>query len=177
MKRCICCLAYRRRHLYFFYKRSRYKDGFANQCRECSRKSAKDWGQAYPEKVSARTKLWRIKNYKRYLAYNKQWAKDHPETERKKRQRREALLRGASIIENIDIAVVASRDKWVCQICHKRVSQSLKFPHPLSPSLDHVIPITEGGNHTYQNVALAHLRCNGIKGNFHNFPQQQRLFG
>lgn len=31
--------------------------------------------------------------------------------------------------------------------------------------MDHVIPLTKGGNHELANVRLAHLRCNVSKGN------------
>ena len=32
------------------------------------------------------------------------------------------------------------------------------------PSIDHLIPISRGGTHTKDNVKLAHMRCNSIKG-------------
>lgn len=31
------------------------------------------------------------------------------------------------------------------------------------PSIDHVIPISKGGTHTWDNVRLAHHHCNSIK--------------
>jgi 5-methylcytosine-specific restriction endonuclease McrA len=35
-----------------------------------------------------------------------------------------------------------------------------RFPDPLSPSLDHVVPLARGGEHTYGNVRTACLGCN-----------------
>ncbi|WP_158070491.1 HNH endonuclease [Streptomyces luteocolor] len=35
----------------------------------------------------------------------------------------------------------------------------------MSPSLDHVIPLSRGGSHRRDNVQLAHLRCNLRKNN------------
>ena len=35
----------------------------------------------------------------------------------------------------------------------------------MSPSLDHVVPLSLSGAHTPENVRLAHVRCNTAKGN------------
>jgi endogenous inhibitor of DNA gyrase (YacG/DUF329 family) len=55
---------------------------------------------------------------------------------------------------------IFDRDKWRCGLCRKRVSRRLQWPHPLSASLDHMVPIFEGGRHLRTNVQLAHLTCN-----------------
>ena len=60
---------------------------------------------------------------------------------------------------------VYERDGWVCNICSGPVDRDLSWPDPLSPSLDHVLPLSLGGHHTMENVALAHLSCNVRKGN------------
>ena len=33
------------------------------------------------------------------------------------------------------------------------------------PSIDHIIPVSRGGTHTWDNVQLAHRYCNSIKSN------------
>ena len=38
----------------------------------------------------------------------------------------------------------------VCGICGKPVDFRLKFPHPLSPCIDHIIPVAKGGHIAYQ---------------------------
>jgi len=60
-------------------------------------------------------------------------------------------------------ARIAERDGWTCHLCGERVLK-VKAPHPLSPSLDHVVPLAHGGAHEPGNVALAHLRCNVLRG-------------
>ena len=52
-----------------------------------------------------------------------------------------------------------------CALCGKPVDRSLKFPHPLSPTIDHIIPIQKGGHpFALENLQLAHLVCNQTKG-------------
>lgn len=42
---------------------------------------------------------------------------------------------------------------------------ALKFPDPMSPSVDHIIPIARGGHPTnIDNLQLTHLSCNQTKG-------------
>ena len=52
----------------------------------------------------------------------------------------------------------------VCGICGEPVNFSLKFPHPLSPTIDHIIPVAKGGHPSdIDNLQLAHFRCNRQK--------------
>lgn len=53
--------------------------------------------------------------------------------------------------------------KWICQLCGQKVNKKLKFPNPMSPSLDHIIPLSKGGAHIESNCQLAHLSCNKKK--------------
>ena len=52
----------------------------------------------------------------------------------------------------------------VCGICGKPVDFSFKYPHPLSPCIDHIIPIAKGGHPSdMDNLQLAHWICNREK--------------
>ena len=52
----------------------------------------------------------------------------------------------------------------VCGICGRDVDFSLKYPHPLSPCIDHIIPIAKGGHPSdIDNLQLAHWTCNRQK--------------
>lgn len=67
--------------------------------------------------------------------------------------------------ERIDRLSVYWRDDWICQLCGDPVDRTAQAPHPLSASLDHIIPISRGGDHLYENVQCTHLGCNIAKGN------------
>lgn len=52
----------------------------------------------------------------------------------------------------------------VCGICGKPVDKTLRYPHPLSPCIDHIIPIAKGGHPSdIENLQLAHWTCNRQK--------------
>lgn len=77
---------------------------------------------------------------------------------------RRALKRGAPITESIDRNAVFERDAWVCGLCASPVDRGLQYPHPMSASLDHVVPLSRGGSHIPENVQCSHLTCNLSKG-------------
>jgi hypothetical protein len=65
--------------------------------------------------------------------------------------------------ETFKRAEIGDRDRWVCGICQDQerpVDPRAGAPRALSPSIDHVIPLTAGGAHTRANVRIAHLCCN-----------------
>lgn len=41
---------------------------------------------------------------------------------------------------------------------------SKQHPHPRAPVVDHIMPLSRGGEDTKTNVQLAHSKCNGAKG-------------
>ena len=52
----------------------------------------------------------------------------------------------------------------VCALCGKPVDFSLRYPNPLAPSVDHIIPINRGGHPSdLSNLQLAHWTCNRQK--------------
>lgn len=52
----------------------------------------------------------------------------------------------------------------VCGICGKPVDKSLRYPHPLSACIDHIIPVAKGGHPSdLDNLQLAHWTCNRQK--------------
>lgn len=52
----------------------------------------------------------------------------------------------------------------VCALCGRPVDFSLKFPHPMSATIDHIVPVSKGGHPSdIDNLQLAHLSCNRAK--------------
>lgn len=127
----------------------------------------KAYRKANPESVRTSQKAWKELHGKAYKkansqkikAWHKAYHKINSEKKRDYNRKRRALKR-ATQVEVIKEKVVYLRDGWICQHCKKRVNKRFRYPHLMSASLDHIIPLNKGGTHTYTNVQLAHLGCN-----------------
>lgn len=54
----------------------------------------------------------------------------------------------------------------VCGICGKPVDKGIPYPNPMSPCIDHIIPLDKGGHPSdIDNMQLAHMTCNRQKSN------------
>lgn len=76
--------------------------------------------------------------------------------------RRARLL--AATVEAFDPYEVFDRDGWICQICGGEIDPAARRPDQLCVSLDHIIPLSRGGEHSRANTQAAHLICNVKKG-------------
>lgn len=93
-------------------------------------------------------------------------------TGREARHIRRARIRGNNAESGINLTEIFSRDKGVCWLCgglcdYKdfEINDDGYFVvGPNYPSIDHVTPIAKGGSHTWNNVKLAHHKCNWLKG-------------
>jgi 5-methylcytosine-specific restriction endonuclease McrA len=74
---------------------------------------------------------------------------------------RRRVVRAGEIFDRFEIF---ERDGWRCGICGEHVDSALEHPHPLSASIDHVVPLGRGGEHRRSNVRCAHLICNNRRG-------------
>jgi len=103
---------------------------------------------------------------------DKAYVRKNPDYASAKRHRYRSRLAGAEH-EEVVASEIYERDGWRCGICGKRVNKRLKYPDPLSPTLDHIIPLSLGGAHTKDNLQLAHYICNITKGNRSIMPNDK----
>lgn len=92
---------------------------------------------------------------------------------RRKNVRRRAARRLSS--DHFTMAHIGERDGWRCHLCHRKVNRKLSGMHPDGPTIDHLVPLSFGGEDTLDNVALAHRKCNLERNN--SGPAQLRLLG
>ena len=52
----------------------------------------------------------------------------------------------------------------VCVHCGMSIPLQLRYPHPLSFSIEHLIPRAHGGSDHMENLRPSHLRCNLSRG-------------
>lgn len=71
---------------------------------------------------------------------------------------RKAQLRREQFVEHVDPLILLERDDGVCGICGRDVD-------PFNFQIDHVVPLSRGGEHSYANTQAAHASCNQRKYN------------
>lgn len=59
---------------------------------------------------------------------------------------------------------ICERDGWDCWLCHGPIDRTLRAPHLLSGTCDHVVPLTKGGSDEDTNLKAAHFGCNSRRG-------------
>jgi 5-methylcytosine-specific restriction endonuclease McrA len=139
----------------------RYREKHREKIRERDRR-------AYdPEKASEQHRRWRESDpvrLEQLRERNRRWYADNPEYSRRKNQNRRAL-RLEAFVEDVDRVVVFERDNWTCQICGIVCPEDAVWPAADFPTLDHIVALTKGGEHSYANSQTLCYRCNSRKGN------------
>ena len=80
----------------------------------------------------------------------------------RKTRRRNRLLRIES--QPYRPVQIYERDGWRCHLCQGRIKKGVVVPHPLAPTIDHLVPISAGGADAPSNVRAAHFLCNARRG-------------
>lgn len=138
--RCEAC----KRAWHYEYMRNRTtKRDAAARCRDCGKR-------VNPKRKGPRMRCADCQLVRRRARY-RQYAHE-----------RRASINGVGSEDFLSIEIY-ERDGWRCGLCRRKIRQELTYPHPLSASLDHVIPLVHGGAHSRSNCQAAHLRCNVIK--------------
>ena len=86
-------------------------------------------------------------------------------------KRRKGKITKLDRLDNdITLPLLYNRDKGICKICGLKCNwNDIESKNNYSivganyPSIDHIKPISRGGSHTWDNVQLAHHKCNAIK--------------
>lgn len=137
-----------------------YRETNSEKVKESQVKFYKD----NPEKSKEFAKKWRLDNLEIAKERVKACQKAKPEVRSRAAHKRRAVVHNA-FVAHVTPSKIYRRDWYMCKLCNQPLNMNAKAPHPLSPSIDHVIPLTKGGTHEPSNVQAAHLRCNISKGN------------
>lgn len=70
---------------------------------------------------------------------------------------------GAPVIEAFTNTEIYERDNWTCYLCGEPVNRGADCYQPDSPTIDHVVALAVGGEHSRANVRCACFRCNSTK--------------
>jgi 5-methylcytosine-specific restriction endonuclease McrA len=122
----------------------------------CNYHASRAWKKAHPERVNAFNRHYNAKNPDKKAAWAKKWSDANPEKRAEYTAARQARILG-QFVERVYRTVVLKRDKGLCGLCGKKVD-------PANWHLDHIVPISRGGEHSYANVQVTHPFCNTSKG-------------
>lgn len=132
-----------------------YCKGFCKTCYK--RMAGKEYYAENRDAVLARTGQYQRERREQYNEYGRQWVLADPERARRK-QRKSARTRRARmaqvVVSDINEVAVYALNGYMCIYCG--ATQDL--------TLDHIVPIANGGPHCEENLVVACKRCNCSKG-------------
>lgn len=89
------------------------------------------------------------------------WALAHPERVRalgRRVQLRRRARKAKAFVDDVDPRVVYLNAEGICGICREPIDPTKKW------HVDHIVPLSKGGAHSYANTQPAHAACNHRKG-------------
>lgn len=131
----------------------RYRQKYPERLREKNRR----YQSSNREKVRKWVREWGHRNSEKIKEIGRQWAKLHPDRIASKNRNRRAQEKGsASKISPQEWEDLKREYDYTCLRCEKREPE-------IKLTLDHVIPLSLGGEHTIKNAQPLCLSCNDIK--------------
>ena len=128
-----------------------YRLNHADECRERNKK----WDLEHPELVAEYKRTFADNNPEAVNESSRKWRRNHPEHKRTlTRQRRAKILEVGGTITTEEWKAVVEKYGPAC-LCCKEIR---------ALTMDHVIPVSEGGPHVIGNVQPLCLNCNSSKG-------------
>lgn len=181
-----CCACRAVKPLAEYHRDSSREDGCQRRCKECTRAynaaryvvkrdditaANKQWKAANPERAAeidrasrerradkraVENRAWREANREARTEYERRYRADNPDLRRGWEAQRRAR-KAQCAVESVHPLVVLERADGVCGICGSDVD-------PFRFDVDHIVPLSRGGAHSYANTQPAHPSCNYRKG-------------
>ena len=178
----ICAKCEKEKDISEFCRDKNYKDGRFYWCKDCCNLATRRYYENNQKKETARKRKHHAENREKESARHKKWAEancderakyqkkyyhenrerlleqakkryaENPEKGRELYARRRARILNAFVAE-VNRSEIYKRDKGTCHICKGKVD-------PNKWHLDHIYPLSKGGTHEPDNVAVSHPECN-----------------
>jgi 5-methylcytosine-specific restriction endonuclease McrA len=187
-KMCVNCHA--RKSASEFHKNRSKQDGLNRICKACNIEKAKLWAEKNPERARAKSlkfyranrdrllkrfaenrainkdrdkrtqKAWREANKERKRANDLRWQQAHQEKMRlfrriSEHRRRAAKLKSSGHYTKSDVERLYLHQRCRCACCRKSIKDGYE--------IDHIAPLSRGGDNRIRNIQLLCPRCNGKK--------------
>lgn len=172
----ICRACEREKHVTQFHKSTNYADGRQSRCSECrsnydgklKRQESQECRATRLERQRQRNRAWKAKNKDKVREYtarttaqntarHERWRRANPErfkvhifaSNHKRRQQKKGGMTGGETKAWFDA------QKKVCHWCGANCADL--------PTIDHVAPLSKGGEHVVRNLVIACKPCNSRK--------------
>lgn len=167
-----------------FSKRKMSPDGYSNKCRECSKlyDSTRKKTEEPPKKMLCiscnkykksgdmsnhiRSKNGKSNTCRECVSKTSvMWSKNNRDRDLAKCSLRYARKK-TSTVENVSRDSLVSKYGSTCYICGVETITDVKYKsEPNYRQVEHVIPLSRGGEHSYRNCRIVCLKCNTSKSN------------
>jgi 5-methylcytosine-specific restriction endonuclease McrA len=153
-------------------------DGKHSWCKTCKNRGTQSWREKHPDRQYDACRSWDLANPAKkrqhrlkYAASHREqesdrarrWYESNPARAKENARKYRARKKGASI-GHVDLEFILSRDGSWCYLCKGLIDPDLTYPHAGSLTFDHVVPLSRGGDHSTENLRVAHAGCNRSKG-------------
>lgn len=159
-----------------YFSDRRKKDGCRQPCKPCKYAVDRSYMKLYLIKYrQSRLEELRAADRRRNAANregnrerSRRWRAENPERKLANVRARQIRKAGNAIGESFTRREIFDRDRGQCHLCGKTCD-------PSRYHVDHLVPLSMGGEHSRRNVAVAHPECNLRRGA--SGPAQTRLWG
>jgi hypothetical protein len=148
------------------------------------------WEEKNPEKARLKHRKAEARYQKSHPEVRRRveinYRKNHPERLREKERRRlekdpakaaeraalrRARRKNAPVVESVNRQIVAELAGWICKLCDEPIDPKASFRlpdgrnNPAYLNVEHYVPLSRNGEHSYANCYAAHALCNWQKQN------------
>ena len=143
--------------------RAEYNRKYYEENKERILESDRKYRQREHDRIAKRKRAYYEENIEHIRNYHREYRSKNMDKILESCHRRDAKKRDA-FVEDVNILVLLEESDWTCGICGGDIPKEWEKWSPLTPHIDHIVPLSKGGEHSYVNTQAAHSSCNIQKG-------------
>jgi len=128
------------------------------------KETSRKWLAKNRQRANENSKSWVARNKEKSLESHRKYYHSNKDKYEKYWAERRVRLHGVHR-EPWSRREIAERDNWTCQLCGKPIEDMPKenYRNPMYLNIDHIVPISQGGDDAPHNLQATHATCNKSK--------------